>query len=127
MFCHDAIWIDFAIETGLELGGQLNHRMQALNACYLLAWEDVHVSPDPKHMPSPRFRNPEFRLLFATLVIHYWKHAGFMSGDGTLANVVDVDGHGGETMFNELTRCDSAVLGFPPFQHESPLSDSRDR
>ena len=106
------------------------------------AWEDVHVSLNPKHTPSPRFRDPEFRLLFATLVIHYWKHAGFISGDGILANlgrishlpgvlihgrwdvsspmetawelhkawpaselvVVDVDGHGGETMADELTR-----------------------
>jgi len=106
------------------------------------AWEDVHVSLNSKHTPSPRFRDPEFRLLFATLVIHYWKHAGFISGDGILANlgrishlpgvlihgrwdvsspmetawelhkawpaselvVVDVDGHGGETMADELTR-----------------------
>ena len=51
------------------------------------AWEDVHVSLNPKHTPSPRFRDPEFRLLFATLVIHYWKHAGFISGDGILANM----------------------------------------
>ena len=105
-------------------------------------WEDVHVSLDPKHMPSPRFRDPEFRLTFATLVIHYWKNAGFSRADGILANmgrishipgvlihgrwdisspletawelhkawpasqliVVDGDGHGGETMFDELTR-----------------------
>jgi hypothetical protein len=33
------------------------------------------------------FRDPEFRLLLATLVIHYWKHAGFISGDGILANM----------------------------------------
>lgn len=106
------------------------------------AWEDVHISLDPKHRPSPRYRDPQFRLLFATLVIHYWKHAAFLSGDGILANmrrishipgvlihgrwdvsspletawelhkawpaselvVVDVDGHGGETMVDELTR-----------------------
>jgi hypothetical protein len=31
---------------------------------------------------------PEFRLLFATLVIHYWKkHAGFISGAGILAKI----------------------------------------
>jgi hypothetical protein len=27
------------------------------------AWEEIHVSLDPKHTPSPRFRDPEFRLL----------------------------------------------------------------
>ena len=106
------------------------------------AWEDVHISLDPKHTPSPRYRDPEFGLLFATLVIHYWKHSAFVTGDGILANmdrishipgvlihgrwdvsspletawelhkawpgsqfvVVDVDGHGGETMGVELTR-----------------------
>jgi hypothetical protein len=110
-------------------------------------WEDVHISLDPKHSPSPRYRDPEFRLLFATLVIHYWKHAGFIDGDGILANmerishipgvlihgrldvsspletawelhkiwpaselvVVDVDGHGGETMAAELTRAIARV------------------
>lgn len=49
-------------------------------------WEDVHVSLDPNHSPSERFRDPAFRLLFATLVIHYWKHAGF-GGDDILANI----------------------------------------
>jgi proline iminopeptidase len=41
-------------------------------------WEDVHVSMDPNHKPSARFNDPEFCLLFSTLVIHYWKHSGFM-------------------------------------------------
>jgi proline iminopeptidase len=110
-------------------------------------WEDVHISLDPKHSPSLRYRDPEFRLLFATLVIHYWKHAGFIDGDGILANmerishipgvlihgrldvsspletawelhkiwpaselvVVDVEGHGGETMAAELTRAIARV------------------
>lgn len=41
------------------------------------AWEDVHVSLAPDHRPSPRFEDPQFRQVFATLVIHYWKHAAF--------------------------------------------------
>jgi proline iminopeptidase len=106
------------------------------------AWEDVHISLDPNHKRSARFCDPDFRLLFATLVIHYWKHAAFISGEGILANigrishlpgvlihgrldvsspletawnlhkawpaselvVVDADGHGGETMVQELIR-----------------------
>ncbi|MCV2353717.1 prolyl aminopeptidase [Paucibacter sp. B2R-40] len=42
------------------------------------AWEDVHVSLAPNSAPNPRYQDPEFRLLFATLVIHYWQHAGFL-------------------------------------------------
>ena len=37
-----------------------------------LAWcacQEVYVLHDPKHTPSPRFHDPEFSLLFATLVI----------------------------------------------------------
>lgn len=51
------------------------------------AWEDVHVSLDPRQEPSPRYGDPHFRLLFATLVIHYWKHAVFTGEDGLLANM----------------------------------------
>lgn len=51
------------------------------------AWEDVHVSLDPRSRPSPRYDDPEFRLLFATLVIHYWKHAAFAEGGGLLAGM----------------------------------------
>jgi proline iminopeptidase len=51
------------------------------------AWEDVHVSLAPGHRPYARFEDPEFRLLFATLVIHYWAHAGFMDEPGLLGRV----------------------------------------
>lgn len=42
-------------------------------------WEDVHMSLDPKYLPFDRFNEPEFRIIFATLVIHYWKHFGFIN------------------------------------------------
>jgi proline iminopeptidase len=48
-------------------------------------WEDVHVSLDPKWEPDPRYDDPEFRLVFSTLVIHYWKHAGFAAKGGLIA------------------------------------------
>lgn len=50
-------------------------------------WEDAHVSLAPGHQPSPRFEDPAFRLLFATLVIHYWKHAAFLDPPGLLAGM----------------------------------------
>jgi proline iminopeptidase len=47
------------------------------------AWEDVHVSLPPGHQPSPRYRDPRFRLAFARLVTHYWRHAAWLE-DGQL-------------------------------------------
>jgi proline iminopeptidase len=51
------------------------------------AWEDTHVSLDPAHLPNPRYDDPQFRQVFATLVIHYWKHAGFAGEGGLLAGM----------------------------------------
>jgi proline iminopeptidase len=59
------------------------------------AWEDTHVSLDPLHQPEPRFRDPVFRAVFATLVVHYWRNAGFVGAPGLLAEMdklVDVPG-----------------------------------
>src|SRR5579872_4616039 len=42
------------------------------------AWEDAHVSLAPGHQPNPRYADPEFRLRFARLVTHYWRHAAFL-------------------------------------------------
>lgn len=50
-------------------------------------WEDTHISLMPNHAADPRFDDPVFRQVFATLVIHYWKHAGFPRNGGILANM----------------------------------------
>jgi len=50
-------------------------------------WEDVHVSLAAGYSPSERYQDPEFRMVFATLVIHYWKHAGFTGEGGLLAGM----------------------------------------
>jgi proline iminopeptidase len=49
-------------------------------------WEDVHPSLDPAYRPMSRYEDPVFREVFATLVIHYWKHSGF-GGDELLARI----------------------------------------
>ena len=36
------------------------------------AWEDTHVATHPGFQPSPRYRDPAFRMGFARLVTHYW-------------------------------------------------------
>ena len=47
------------------------------------AWEDAHVSVHPGQPPNPRYEDPVFRLCFARLVTHYWRHAAFLE-DGQL-------------------------------------------
>ncbi|MFC8143539.1 prolyl aminopeptidase [Streptomyces paradoxus] len=46
-------------------------------------WEDVHVSTFPGHRPDPRYEDPHFRMCFARLVTHYWRHTAFLE-DGAL-------------------------------------------
>ena len=56
------------------------------------AWEDAHVSLTPGHAPSPRFQDPAFRLTFARLVTHYWRHAAFLEEDQLIRNVSILNG-----------------------------------
>lgn len=51
------------------------------------AWEDVHVSLDPHARPEPRFDDPVFRRVFATLVTHYWRNAAFLRQRPILARL----------------------------------------
>jgi proline iminopeptidase len=63
-------------------------------------WEDTHVSLVPGWAPNPRYEDPEFRLVFARLVTHYWSHGCFLSdgqilrGMSELADVPAVLVHG---------------------------------
>jgi proline iminopeptidase len=56
------------------------------------AWEDTHVSLAPGYAPSRRFEDPAFRLLFARLVTHYWRHAAFLSEDQLIRNASLLNG-----------------------------------
>ncbi|WP_104163327.1 prolyl aminopeptidase [Cryobacterium sp. N22] len=46
-------------------------------------WESVHISLDPNWRPGPLHEDPVRRLVFATLVTHYWAHDGFLPSGGT--------------------------------------------
>lgn len=63
------------------------HERRLRTAQAWCAWEDVHVSLDPQFMPNPKYNDPEFCLMFATLVIHYWKHSAFLEEHNLLANI----------------------------------------
>ena len=56
------------------------------------AWEETHVSLAPGHRPNPRYDDPEFRLRFARLVTHYWRHAAFLEDDQLLRDAARLDG-----------------------------------
>lgn len=45
------------------------------------AWEDAIV---PTAEPSPRYRDPRFRMAFARIVTHYWSNNHFLDRDGVL-------------------------------------------
>ncbi|MEV4757350.1 prolyl aminopeptidase [Micromonospora sp. NPDC049559] len=45
------------------------------------AWEDSHVAIRADHRPDPRYDDPVFRMAFARLVTHYWRHAAWLEED----------------------------------------------
>ena len=56
------------------------------------AWEDAHISLTPGHRPNSSFDDPEFRLRFARLVTHYWRHAAFLDEDQLLRDAATLNG-----------------------------------
>jgi proline iminopeptidase len=64
-----------------------DRRTRELAAEAWCKWEDVLVSLDPQAKPSARFADSNFRMLFATLVIHYFANAAFLDGQEILQNM----------------------------------------
>jgi proline iminopeptidase len=55
-------------------------------------WEDAHVSTGPHQAPNPRYEDPVFRLCFARLVTHYWRHAAWLEEGALLRGVERLGG-----------------------------------
>jgi proline iminopeptidase len=55
-------------------------------------WEDTHVSLAPNHKRNERFDDPQFRLRFARLVTHYWRHAAFLAEEQLLRDAALLNG-----------------------------------
>jgi proline iminopeptidase len=52
------------------------------------AWEDTHISLIPGWTPpNPEDKDPEFEMVFARLVTHYWSHACFLADGHILAGM----------------------------------------
>jgi proline iminopeptidase len=49
-------------------------------------WEIAHVSLYPGSRRDRRYEDPQFRLQFARLVTHYWRHFAFLDDDELLRN-----------------------------------------
>jgi proline iminopeptidase len=60
------------------------HHKAARDWC---AWEGAHVRIRPGDPPDPRYDDPVFRLCFARLVTHYWRHAAWLEDDALLRGV----------------------------------------
>ena len=50
------------------------------------------MSLAPGHKRDERFDDPGFRLRFARLVTHYWRHAGFLAEDQLLRDAAILNG-----------------------------------
>jgi proline iminopeptidase len=50
------------------------------------AWEATHLLTDPSRTPGALHEDPIDRLVFATLVTHYWSHDGFLAGESAILN-----------------------------------------
>lgn len=62
-------------------------RMRERAALQWCTWEDTHVSLMPGWAPNPWYADPEFRMVFARLVTHYWSHGCFLRDGEVLANM----------------------------------------
>ena len=56
------------------------------------AWEDSHISLTPGHQPNPRYADRDFRLGFARLVTHYWRHAAFLEDEQLIRDAATLNG-----------------------------------
>jgi proline iminopeptidase len=88
------------VDAYAEMLGDPDPAVRARAAEEWCAWEDAHVSLTPGHRPNSRFEDPDFRIRFAGLVTHYWRHAAFLEDDqlireaGRLAGTPGVLIHG---------------------------------
>jgi proline iminopeptidase len=56
------------------------------------AWEDAHMSLTPGGGPGLADENAEFRLRFARLVTHYWRHAAFLEEEQLIRDAAILNG-----------------------------------
>ena len=65
-------------------------------------WEDAAVSLEPGWMPSPRFADPDFRMLFARIVAHYFHHGAWLEEGQILRDASRLAGIPGVMLHGQL-------------------------
>lgn len=65
-------------------------------------WEDRHVRRHAGAPADPRFDDPSFRLCFARLVTHYWRHAAWLEEDDLLLGARRLNGIRGHLIHGVL-------------------------
>jgi proline iminopeptidase len=87
-------------------------------ARYWVEWEMAIVAVHSNHKPHPRWENASFRLGFARLVTHYWRHKGWLEDDilvrsaGLLSGIPGILIHGRLDIGGPLiTPCGSTRIG----------------
>jgi len=65
-------------------------------------WEDAHVRVRAGQPPDPRFADPRFRMAFARLVTHYWRHAAWIEDGALLHDAAELAGIPGVMVHGRL-------------------------
>ncbi len=65
-------------------------------------WEDAHVRTSSTDTPDPRYGDPVFRLCFARLVTHYWRHAAWLEEDALVRGAGVLNGIPGVLVHGRL-------------------------
>jgi proline iminopeptidase len=65
-------------------------------------WEDAVVSLDPHAGPNPRYADPRFRMAFARIVTHYFKHCAWLDDGGLLRHADQLRGIPGVMIHGRL-------------------------
>jgi proline iminopeptidase len=55
------------------------------------AWEAAHVAIRPNEKPPARYADARFRLAFARIVTHYWRHGCWLDGVDLINGAADLD------------------------------------
>ena len=50
-------------------------------------WEEAHVAVHPDSRRNTRYEDPRFRMAFARIVTHYWRHAAWLENGSLLRDV----------------------------------------
>ncbi|WGF86396.1 prolyl aminopeptidase [Marinivivus vitaminiproducens] len=72
-------------------------------------WEAAIVDVHPAHTRHPRWRDPAFRLGFARLVTHYWRHHGWIEDGSLVRDAPRLAGIPGVLIHGRLDLCGPAI------------------